>query len=359
MAQLIQQQGKQGHSVTAIVHHHNKGRSFSHDKVTDADIYRVPSYGQLAYAPLSPGFGFFLNKLVKKHQPDVLHLHLPNLSAFWCLFSRSSRNIPWVVHWHADVLGSVPDLKIKLLYPLYRVFETALLKRSARIIATSPVYFHSSAPLKPFKDKVVVIPLGLPDQKMPIETPVTQTKSSVGLLMVGRLTYYKGHSILLQALAKLKSQGISLQLSVIGSGELDKTLSRQVDSLQLQGQVKLLGKVSDEQLNAALQSSDLLCLPSIERTEAFGVVLLEAMRAGKACLVTDVPGSGMSWVVQDNKTGKVVKHNDVNNLATCLAEISDDRGILPVLGAAGRERFLSIFSIAAVSEEITNIYERL
>lgn len=357
MAELIEQQGRQGHSVAAIVHHHHhKYRSFEHHTANKADIYRVASYGQLAYAPVSPGFGYALNKVIKKHQPDVLHLHLPNLSAFWCLFSLAARKIPWVVHWHADVLGNVPDLKIKLLYPLYRVFETALLKRAAKVIATSPVYFDSSAPLKSFKDKVVVIPLGLPDQKMPIETPASPINSSLRLLMVGRLTYYKGHSLLLQALAKLKASGLSLQLSVIGSGELGETLSRQVATLELQDQVKLLGKVSDKQLNTALQTTDLLCLPSIERTEAFGVVLLEAMRAGKACLVTDVPGSGMSWVVQDHKTGRVVKHNDIEDLANSLAEMNRDRSSLSLWGSAGRHRFVTHFSIKQVSEQISHLY---
>ena len=68
---------------------------------------RVPTIAQLSYAPVSPGFSRAMERMLADFGPDVLHLHLPNTSAFWALKSRRARSIPWVVHWHSDVVGPV------------------------------------------------------------------------------------------------------------------------------------------------------------------------------------------------------------------------------------------------------------
>jgi rhamnosyl/mannosyltransferase len=83
------------------------------------------------------------------------------------------------------------------------------------------------------------------------------------------------------------------------------------------------------------------------------------MRASKPCLVSDVPGSGMSWVVQDNQTGFVVKHNNVDSLVDKLKYISANRDLLGKYGKAGRKRFDDVFSIKAVSREVMSLYEEV
>lgn len=372
MADLMHQQVINGHKISAIVHHPERESSFSTEYLNDSTVYRIPCLGQLAYAPISPSFGYYLNNIIKQEQPDVLHIHMPNLSAFWCLFLPIARKTPWVIHWHADVLGAVPDLKIKLLYPFYQLFEKALLKKAKTIIATSSVYFASSIPLQNFKNKVEVIPLGLKrdigltpklqknqqsDRLNP--TILDGLKPDLHLLMVGRLTYYKGHVLIIAAIAKLKLQGVNLSLSIVGGGELSAEISEQIKLLGLSRHVQLLGKLSNEDLAKKLSATDLLCLPSIERTEAFGVVLLEAMRSAKPCLVTDVLGSGMSWVVQHNKTGFVVKHNDVDSLVDKLKYISVNLELLKTYGQNGQERFEKYFSIKAVSHKISKLYENM
>jgi rhamnosyl/mannosyltransferase len=392
MADLMYQQTTDGHLVSAIVHHHQKQQSFSTEYHNGVTIFRVRYLGQVAYTPLSPSFGYYLNKVVKQQQPDVLHIHLPNVSAFWCLFLPSVRKIPWVIHWHADVIGSVPDTKIKLLYPFYRLFENALLKRAKAIIATSPAYLASSKPLQGFKDKTSVIPLGLVgsnelehlvvedknapfvknndhSEKVSIESNDESDEESnnesntlckpLQLLMIGRLTYYKGHGIMLKALAKLKSQGIIPQLTIIGDGELRTAITLQIEQLELTGEVKLVGKLSNIALARQLVNTDLLCLPSIERTESFGVVLLEAMRAGKPCLVSDVEGSGMSWVIKDNHTGFVVKHNNVQSLMAKLNYITANSSLLSIYGKTGQQRFNNQFNIKKVSSLVSKCYEKI
>ena len=71
-----------------------------------ACIYRAPSYGRLLYAPVSPAFPFWLARAIREFQPDLLHLHLPNTSAFGALLVPAARRLPWVIHWHADMVSS-------------------------------------------------------------------------------------------------------------------------------------------------------------------------------------------------------------------------------------------------------------
>ncbi|XQW85892.1 glycosyltransferase [Thalassotalea piscium] len=358
MSALMQQQVLDGDEVSALVHHHEKKQKFRLELDGLVKVFRVPCMGTLAYAPISPLFGFYLNKIVKEEKPDLIHIHLPNLSAFWYLFNSRAKKIPMVVHWHADVLGSLPELKIKLLYPFYRLFEKALLKRASEIIVTSPVYLKSSEPLKSFTEKANVIPLGLSDDNCDIYSEIVQN-DQLNLLIIGRLTYYKGHLVLLKALSELKKQGIQINLTIVGGGELKDDIVAYIDQLALSKNVRMLSNLSNDALTQELISTHLLCLPSIERTEAFGVVLLEAMRACKPCLVTDVEGSGMSWVVQDEKTGFVVKHNNINSLVEKLAYIYNNPELLTRYGLAGRRRFESEFTIQSINEKTRHLYQKI
>lgn len=355
MSDLMQEQTNSGHNVEALVHHHQKRKRFSSEVRKEGKVHRVPCYGQLIFVPVSPGFVWHLNKVLSGFKPDILHLHMPNFSCFWLLMLAKAKRIPWVIHWHSDVVGAAPDWRIKALYPVYRIFEKGLLEKATKVIATSPAYLESSSALSAFKQKSSIAPLGLFDRRTKLREPVPKT-NELKLLCIGRLTYYKGHQYLIQALSLLKWQDIPVSLTVVGDGEQKAKLIALTRSLGLEDIVNFVGKLSDEQLSTELDRTNLLCLPSIERTEAFGLVLLEAMRAGKPCLVTDVEGSGMSWVVQDGKTGFVVEHANPKVLADTLVDLSRDKSRLKELGVAARTRFEKHFSIQQVATTIDRIY---
>jgi rhamnosyl/mannosyltransferase len=359
MCSLMEQQKLEGHQVSAIVHHHIKKQAFVEQKINGVNVYRIPLLGQLLYTPISPSFGYYLNKIIKKENPDIIHIHTPNLSAFWCLIFPSVRKLPWVIQWQSDVIGAVPDIKIKLLYPFYSVLEKMMLNQTSKIIVATPSYAKTSIPLKKYYPKVEVVPLALSESLLEKSDNSNNNRrdSVVNLLVIGRLTYYKGHNLLIRAIGKLKKQDVHFTLNIVGDGELKDIIQAEINFLKLNENIKLLGKLSDEELAEKLEETDLLCLPSIERTEAFGVVLLEAMRASKPCLVTDVVGSGMSWVVQDNTTGFVVKYNDVGALVDKLSYISKNQELLRQYGLAGKQRFDKEFCISSVSSKIYRIYE--
>ena len=200
---------------------------------------------------------------------------MPNVSVFWALLLPSAKSLPWVVHWHADVLVSTYSLGLRLFYRLYKPFESAVLKRSSAIIATSPPYLDTSRPLTPFKSKVHIIPLGLdPSRFNTSPAPLPDSEGSIlRVLAIGRLTYYKGFDYLIRAVTKTDNIAIRL----VGTGDQETYLKELSANLGIADRVQFLGALSDQELEQELVNSHCLCLPSIERTEAFGMVLLEAM----------------------------------------------------------------------------------
>lgn len=344
---------KASNEVFVLVHHHRVGLNTVDEMINGIHIRRVKNYGSLIYAPLSPSFIFEVDRAIKEFKPDLIHIHMPNVSAFSCLFLRRAKRIPWVVHWHSDVLGTVPDARIKIFYPLYRLFERAVLKKAHKVIATSPNYANSSKPLLSFKNKVSVIPLGIKKQNL-INAP-QKTNNSLKLLSIGRLTYYKGHDKLIAAVEKLKNSDI--QLDIIGQGELKKPLDDLIKRLNLEGQVKIHEQVEDKELTEFLLKCDLVCLPSIERTEAFGLVILEAARAGKPSLVSDVAGSGMSWIVKHHKTGLISKVGNIDSLAQNLKYAYTEQDKLIEYGNAARLNFINKFDIELSAQKLQDVYE--
>ena len=364
LADLMPAQVEQGDTVAALLHDHQPrlSRFFAPVQAeiwNHQAIYRAPSYGRLLYAPVSPHFPFWLNRVLQTFQPQLLHLHLPNTSAFFALLLPHAKRIPWIIHWHADVVSALnPTLSIA--YKFYRPFEQRLLARAQTIITTSPPYLASSNALQPWQKKCQVIPLGIAKARLPEPTPQAKqwaeqqwAKEKIRILTVGRLTYYKGHEVLIRAMTKV----VGAQLFIVGSGELRHSNEKLIAELNLAHQVKLLGYCSEPELTALLATCDCFCLPSLERTEAFGVVLLEAMRYGKPIVATAIAGSGVNWVIKE--TGLLVPPQDVLALSEALQEMVDNPQQRILLGEAGQTRFIQVFDIKKVSKKISALYRAL
>ncbi len=360
---LMIEQKKQGLKVAALVHSSDAGFRSSLEEANaegqSLRVYRVARWFTLAFAPISPTFPLLLRRICGQLQPDVLHIHMPNLSPFWCLLMPGARAVPWVVHWHADVLSSRHSRALRYLYRLYRPFEQALLRRAACIVVTSPPYLESSEPLAPHKDRCVVVPLGISDS--PARDPKAvgrneqESRRDLRVLFVGRLAYYKGLPHLVEAASALDN----VELRIVGQGQEERLLKAMVERLGAEDSIHFLGGLSDSEVRAELETCDCLCLPSIERTEAFGVVLLEAMRAGKAVVATRVPGSGMGWLVNDQETGILVDPGDRESLTYALKTLRDDRSLLGRFGLSGRNRLREHFVISRTAAQILDIYRIL
>ena len=363
LADLLPALQQQGTEVAALVHDEQPRRAGQLPLPGDHPlIYRAPCHGRLLYAPMSPTFPFWLRRAMREFQPDLLHLHLPNTSAFWALTIPAARRLPWVIHWHADVVASTIDRRLALAYRLYRPFEQRLLAASRAIIATSPPYLEASAALAPWRERCYSILLGLDPARIPEPDVAAQQRAKAlwgdapfRILAIGRLTYYKGHDILIQAAADLPNT----RVLIVGTGEHGDRLAKQVQSLHLDGRVVLPGFQPEADLNALLASCDVVCLPSLERTEAFGLVLLEAMRFAKPVVVSDISGSGAGWVVDAAGHGLKVAVGDAQALAAALRVLQNDPARRTELGQAGALALREQFGIGPVAKAINNSYQQV
>ncbi len=353
LSDLVHAQRAQGTQSYVLVH----GQAQADDP---AWLYRVPVQAQFLYAPLALGFRAALLRALCEISPDVLHLHMPNNAVFWALTLARARQIPWVVHWHSDVIVSTGHPALRMAYRFYRPFEQAVLDKAERIFVTSPAYLAASEPLRRWQFKCAVIPLGiLPDPPAVVPATAPWQNACLRLLSIGRLAHYKGFETLIRAV----SGSSHLQLIIAGQGEGMAALQALVRSSTAPGgrpNVQLLGEVSEAKKHQLLASCDAFCLASIERTEAFGMVLLEAMAHAKPCVVSQLPGSGMSWLVASSGAG--LSHLPPGNASVWrdeLEQLARQPEQLRQWGHQGRQALLERFSIATCAEAIARQYRMI
>lgn len=356
LADLASAQAASGLDVAALVHASPRDGSRA-ARWSDRGVLvdPVPCHGQFVFAPLSPGWPRHFHRLLRDFRPDLLHVHAPNPSAFWLLMSRAAKRLPWIVHWHADIPVDSTQVGLRIGYPVYRRFERMLNDRAYSIVTTSQAYLDASRALAPVRGKCQVVPLGLADASPVVRPAPTWPGTGLRLLAVGRLSYYKGFDMLLDAVARCPQVSVLL----VGAGEMETKLQAQIAALGLESRVRMAGKLDDAELDAAYRACDLFCLSSIDRAEAFGLVLLEAMRAGKPVVASDIPGSGVGSVVVDGETGALVPPRDAEALAAALHRLAAAPELREKLGTAGRARWDQHYRIDAVTRQWTQLYREV
>ncbi len=348
---------------TQVLVHQPAGHWFgTRDVINGVTVERSGCVAAPLYAPISPAFPLRLSSMIRRHRPQVLHLHLPNPSCFALLASPAARRLPWIVHWHADISPDAKDWRLHVAYRLYRPFEQAVLKRAAAIIVTSQAYRDASVALAPWLAKSHVIGLGLgraPDSSA--RALAWPAGNGIKLIAVGRLSYYKGFDTLLDALALLRDRGeVQVpRLLLVGEGEHGRRLREHASRMDLDDCVRFAGAIDDGLLQAAYSSADLFVLPSLDRSEAFGLVLLEAMRAGLPVVASAIFGSGVGHVVADGHTGDLFASGSASALADALIRMTREPARRERMGLAGSARWRDEFSLERSASQIAELYSQV
>ena len=175
------------------------------------------------------------------------------------------------------------------------------------------------------------------------------------MLSLGRLIPYKGYATLIDAAARLDED---YQVLIGGMGPLQGKLQEQIDTLGISERVKLLGYVPDEDLPALYGASDVFVLSSVMKTEAFGILQIEAMSCGKPVVATRIPESGVAWVNEDGVSGLNVEPGDAEALADAIYRICDDRETRQRYAEGARMRFERMFTADRMIDKMIDIYER-
>jgi rhamnosyl/mannosyltransferase len=330
----------------------NKQSRYAEDTSRGYSVIRTPSYGIYHSVSLSPQMITRLRRVQGGY--DIIHIHLPDPMAALALYiDRPEAAL--VLHWHGDVIRQ------RMMLPFYRPFQTYLLKRGKAILATSPNYIEGSESLAPFKAKCHVVPIGVDISGMQVSPgKVAGIKKRFGckhiVFSMGRLTPYKGYEHLIDSAVYLGDDYVVL---IAGSGALEKELSRRIRDRKLTGKVHMLGRIEDEDVGSYFEASDVFCLSSVSKNEAFGIVQVEAMLFRKPVVSTNIRGSGVTYANVDGETGLVVEPRDPRALADAVKRICGDPDLYRRLAEGGHRRASEIFTTDNMLDSTLEVYRQV
>lgn len=328
-----------------------KGKAIS-EVVNDVFVSRSGSMGTLFSMPISLSFISDFKKKAKKS--DIVHIHMPfPLADLACIMSEYKGKV--VVSWHSDVV------KQKKLMLFYKPIMKRFLRRADKIIVATKGHIDGSEYLKPYRSKCEVIPYGLDiedyediEDFRPILSDLLVSKQNKKVLFTGRLVYYKGVEVLINAFEKV----IGCELFIVGRGSLETELKSRVEELGLSDKVHFMGNLSFDELKYAFADCDIFVLPSVANSEAFGIVQMEAMVYGKPVINTSLP-TGVPHVSLDGQTGITVPPNDVLALAGAIQKLADDDDLRGKFGQNAYIRTREKFSMQKMLDDIYKLYEGL
>lgn len=308
------------------------------------------SFNRLDVCPSLPGV---LRRLVAE-SPDVLHLHTPNPSMLLAL-ALVQPEIPLVITHHSDIIRQ------RLLKFALRPFERLIYRQAARVQTTSLVYRYGSRFLTRYAERLEVLPLGV-DLK-PFTEPGSAARDFAEhlrtqhtgpiWLMVGRLVYYKAVHLAIRALEHVPGT-----LVIVGAGPLEHELKNLARAVGVENRIAWQGYVTRDQLIGAYHSARALWFPSNFRSEAFGLVQVEAMASGCPVINTAIPGSGVPWVSRHGESGLTIPVNDPIALADAARSLAQDDALHKQLSNGGRARAEAEFDHMVMGQRSLQIYHR-
>lgn len=315
-----------------------------------AQLIECHSWGKAAATMIAPSMITTLRKVCPSY--DIVHVHHPDPMAALAL-ALSGYKGKVVLHWHSDIQ------KQKYLLKLYRPLQDWLLRRADLIVGTSPVYLDESPFLKKVQQKTVCLPIGVPPI-LPEPEAVDKLRKQYGekkiVFALGRLVAYKGFTHLVEAARFLKDDYVVL---IGGTGALEQALCQQIKRLGLENKVVLLGRIPDRDLPAYFGACKVFCLPSVQKTEAFGIVQIEAMSCGKPVVATRIPQSGVPWVNKHGVSGLNVMPGNAGELARAIQDIADNESVYDKYSMAAKNRYWDIFTNEHMIDKCKRIYNNL
>jgi len=336
---------KNGHEVKVIAA--SESWPGGSKRLNEVLIRTTGSITTLQSVPIAPMFPWHQQREASK--ADIIHSHLPNplctISAMLTPRSEAAN----VVTYHSDIVRQKRALQV------YQPLLNRYLSSVDRIIVTSPRLLEHSDILSPYEDKCRVVPLSVdlanvdtdpPDANLPTDERPT-------ILFLGRLSYYKGIKYLIDAMEE-----IDATLLIAGDGKQADDLQARVRDHGLNESIHFLGYVPDNKLDACYEAADVFVLPSVEPSEAFGIVQLEAMAHSLPVVNTSL-STGVPWVSKDGETGITVPPRDSAALAGAIRELLDDLEKRESYGETARERVERKFTRDRMISNVLDVYGEL
>jgi rhamnosyl/mannosyltransferase len=326
-----------------------KGKGMT-ETVNGVKVHRSGSLGVIASVPISFSFIRDLRRMSKDR--DVIQFHMPfPLGDLACLLSGYRGKV--VAYWHSDVV------KQKKWMILYRPVMECFLKRADVILVGAEGILNGSKYLGPYRDKCRVVPFAVKEDVLQSGGAYLQKngykkrEKKLNFLFIGRLVYYKGCTVLIEAFSKMKQDA---ELTIIGDGVLKEELMQQAAAGDAADRIRFAGRVDDEELKHCMEEADVFVLPSVERSEAFGLVQLEAMAYGTPVINTNL-ASGVPEVSIHGETGLTAAPGDAESLAAAMEWMCTHPEERIQMGIAARKRLEEMFTEEKLIKNLREIYE--
>lgn len=310
---------RDGHQVKVATSTRGKKPEPHTEKIDDVTVVRFTEKYHLFEAPLIPR----ISLMALTEDYDVLHVHgmSPSITDLSILFARV-RGKPVVLTYHNDAESYEWGGLAKLAAYIYGSLVSFLIREASVVVSSTRSYAETSIALKYSMDKLKIIPMGVDHTKYSgleqtdvLEEPAQEMMRERNLLFVGQLKEYKGVGVLLEALYLLRAEGHPVNVDIVGTGTELESLRKKAKELGVEENARFRGKVSDAELRRLYETCDSLVLPSVGRREAFGIVLLEAMAAGRTVVASDIPGVNE---VASKARGYLARPNDARSLADSI-----------------------------------------
>jgi rhamnosyl/mannosyltransferase len=294
------------------------------------------SFGTFLSMPLSLDFVRLAIRMMK--WADVVHWHepFPLATLASLLVGRLKTK---VVTWHSDIVRQ------QMLKPFAAILQRFAIRRARIVVPTSEALRANSPVLSRTTATCRCIPIGIEidgrgggDAESERQWCASVMPFERYGLFVGRLAYYKGLGVLLDALERRPIPTV-----IVGSGALQEWIAGEIEKRGMTPYVRLVSRaVSDGELHFFYKHCDFLVLPSIASAEAFGIVQVEAMTRGKPVVNTRLP-TGVPAVSLDGVTGFTVAPGDAEALAEAMYRLWHDPRLRQSMGAAARSRARRVF----------------
>lgn len=321
-------------------------------EMSEATVVRERSWVAPASCDIG-GYAAYSTYLSLLSKTDVVHYFHPwPFADVLNLFKTSNK--PALLTYISDVVRQ------RVLGTLYSPLMWRTLRKMDVIVANCPAYVDTSPILShpSIRDKVKIIPLGIDENSYPkngddaVFCRIRIDINEPYFLFLGVLRYYKGIHILISAAKSLNAKVI-----IAGSGPEKEKLKKQVETLGLKN-VYFAGQVTNKEKISLIKNCTALVLPSHLRSEAYGMVLVEASMMSKPMISCEI-GTGTSYVNCHDKTGLVVKPENAGEMYDAMQTILADTNLAKTFGKNARKRYELLFSGPALGQAYKSVYADL
>jgi phosphatidylinositol alpha-mannosyltransferase len=317
-------------------------------------IAHIPFAGSVGRITLSPRVYRRVKKILKQEQFDVIHIHEPLTPALPLAVLRHVPLSPRSV-----VVGTFHAYR-ESLHPGYEyvkpIFEPFFNRLDGRIVVSEAV---RNLLASYFPDDYRVIPNGIDLERFsdPALRPIERfDDGKLNILFVGRLEKRKGFKYLLRAFAQVRKAVPQARLMVVGAFDKEDkepfVLYAREHRLH---NVRFIGYVSEEDLPRYYRTCHVFCAPSTG-FESFGIILLEAMAAGKPIVASNI--DGYRGVLEDGREGLLVHPEDEWLLARTLVRLLKDPALRESMGRQGQAKAAD-YSWDKVAKQVLDYYREL